>query len=162
MFMELSLFSMANTYSQIHIQAVFAVKDRANLIRTEWKDELFKYISGIFRNQKQKLLAIGGVEDHIHLMFGLRPNLALSDLMRDVKANSSSFVNEKRFVRGTFNWQEGFGAFSYARSQVDAVVKYVLNQEKHHARRSFKEEYIGLLDRFEIEYEERFLFDWIE
>jgi len=153
---------MANTYSQIHIQAVFAVEGRANLIRSEWKEELFKYISGIFRKKQQKLLAIGGVEDHIHLMFGLRPNLALSDLIRDVKANSSAFINEKRFVRGRFNWQEGFGAFSYSRSQVDIVVKYVLNQEKHHARRSFKDEYIGLLDRFEVEYEDRYLFDWIE
>ncbi|MEP7150034.1 MAG: IS200/IS605 family transposase [Acidobacteriota bacterium] len=153
---------MANTYSQIHIQAVFAVKGRANLIQPQWKEELFKYITGIFRNQKQKLLAIGGVEDHIHLMFGLRPSLALSDLIRDVKANSSAFINEKRFVAGKFHWQEGFGAFSYSRSQIDTVVKYVLNQEKHHARRSFKDEYIGLLDRFEVEYEERFLFDWIE
>ena len=153
---------MANTYSQIHIQAIFAVQGRANLIRSEWREELFKYISGIFRNQKQKLLAIGGIEDHIHLLFGLRPSLALSDLMRDVKANSSVFINESGFVRGKFNWQEGFGAFSYSRSQVDTVVKYVLNQEKHHARRSFKQEYIGLLDRFEVEYEDRFLFEWID
>jgi len=153
---------VANTYSQIHIQAIFAVQGRANLIRSEWREELFKYISGIFRNQKQKLLAIGGIEDHIHLLFGLRPSLALSDLMRDVKANSSVFINESGFVRGKFNWQEGFGAFSYSRSQVDTVVKYVLNQEKHHARRSFKQEYIGLLDRFEVEYEDRFLFEWID
>jgi len=153
---------VANTYSQIHIQAIFAVQGRANLIRSEWREELFKYISGIFRNQKQKLLAIGGIEDHIHLLFGLRPSLALSDLMRDVRANSSVFINESGFVRGKFNWQEGFGAFSYSRSQVDTVVKYVLNQEKHHARRSFKQEYIGLLDRFEVEYEDRFLFEWID
>ncbi len=153
---------MANTYTQIHIQAVFAVAGRRSLIHPEWKDELFKYITGAFRNQKQKLLAIGGVEDHIHLLFGLRPNIALSDLLRDVKANSSGFINDRRFVRGKFSWQEGFGAFSYSRSQVDAVAKYVLNQEKHHARRSFKDEYITLLDRFEIDYEERFLFEWIE
>ena len=153
---------MANTYSQIHIQAVFAVAGRASMIQPDWKEELFKYIGGIFRNQKQKLLAIGGIEDHIHLFFGLRPSLALSDLIRDVKANSSAFINEKKFVRGKFNWQEGFGAFSYSRSQVDSVVKYVLNQEAHHARRSFKDEYIALLDRFEVEYEDRYLFDWIE
>ncbi len=153
---------MANTYSQIHIQAVFAVAGRANLIHSEWKEELFKYISGIFRNQKQKLLAIGGIEDHIHLLFGLRPSMALSDLIRDVKANSSAFVNENHFVRGRFNWQEGYGAFSYSKSQIDIVAKYVLNQEKHHSRQTFKEEYVTLLDRFEVEYDERYLFEWIE
>lgn len=153
---------MANTYSQIHIQAVFAVEGRANLIQSEWKEKLFKYISGIFRNQKQKLLAIGGIEDHIHLLFGLRPSLALSDLIRDVKANSSAFINENQFVRGRFNWQEGYGAFSYSKSQIDIVAKYVLNQEKHHRRRTFKEEYVTLLDRFEVEYDERYLFEWIE
>lgn len=153
---------MANTYTQIHIQAVFAVAGRCSLIHSDWKEELFKYITGIFRNQKQKLLAIGGVEDHIHLLFGARPNIAISDLIRDVKANSSAFVNDSRFVRGRFNWQEGYGAFSYSKSQIDVVAKYVLNQEKHHARRTFKDEYVTLLDRFEIEYEDRFLFDWIE
>jgi putative transposase len=153
---------MANTYSQILIQSVFAVQSRQNLIMPEWKEELFKYIGGIFREKNQKLLAIGGIADHIHLLFGLRPNIAISDLIRDVKASSSGFVNKKRFVRGRFQWQEGFGAFSYSRSQLDAVVKYVLNQEKHHAKRSFKDEYIGLLDRFEVDYEDRYLFDWIE
>lgn len=128
----------------------------------EWKEDLFKYIGGIFREKKQKLLAIGGIADHIHLLFGLKPNIAISDLIRDVKASSSGFVNDERFTRGRFRWQEGFGAFSYSRSQLDSVVKYVLNQEKHHAKRSFREEYIGLLDRFEVEYEDRFLFDWIE
>ena len=156
------LLAMANTYSQIHVQAVFAVEGRSSLIRHDWKEELFKYITGIFRNQNQKLLAIGGVEDHIHLLFGIRPNLAISDLVRDVKANSSSFINENGFVRGKFRWQEGFGAFSYSRSQIDAVAKYVLNQEKHHARRSFKDEYIRLLDKFEVEYEDRYLFEWID
>lgn len=153
---------MANTYSQIHIHTVFAVEGRASLIRSDWKEELFKYIGGIFRNQNQKLLAIGGVEDHIHLLFGIRPNLAISDLVRDIKSNSSSFINEKRFVRGKFRWQEGFGAFSYSRSQIDVVAKYILNQEKHHARRSFKDEYVAMLDKFEVEYEARYLFDWIE
>ena len=153
---------MANTYSQIHVQAVFAVAGRRSLIQPDWKEELFKYISGIFREQKQKLLAIGGVEDHIHLLFGVRPNIAISNLLRDVKANSSAFVNESQFVRGRFNWQEGFGAFSYSKSHIDIVTKYVLNQEKHHANRTFKEEYVRLLDRFEVSYEDRFLFEWIE
>lgn len=152
---------MANTYSQILIQAVFAVQSRDSLIQVEWKEELFKYIGGIFRNQNQKLLAIGGIADHIHILFGLRPSVAISDLLRDVKANSSQFINESRFTKRKFHWQEGFGAFSYSRSQLDAVVKYVLNQEKHHAKRSFREEYVGLLDRFEVEYEDRYLFDWI-
>ena len=153
---------MANTYSQILIQAVFAVEARQRLIMPEWKEDLFRYIGGIFREKKQRLLAIGGIADHIHLLFGLKPNIAISDLIRDVKASSSGFVNDERFTRGRFRWQEGFGAFSYSRSQLDSVVKYVLNQEKHHAKRSFREEYIGLLDRFEVEYEDRFLFHWIE
>lgn len=153
---------MANTYSQIYIQAVFAVQHRANLIRNEWKEELFKYIAGIFRNKDQKLIAIGGIEDHIHILFGLRPSMAISDLMRDVKSDSTVFVNKNRFTRTKFNWQEGYGAFSYSRSQLNAVGKYVLEQEKHHAQQSFKDEYISLLDRFEVEYEDRYLFDWIQ
>ena len=152
---------MANTYSQIYIQAIFAVEQRHALIRDEWKEELFKYIGGIFRNKNQKLIAIGGIEDHIHLLFGLRPSMAISDLIRDVKSDSTLFVNDKRFVRGKFNWQEGFGAFSYSRSQLDSVAKYVLNQEQHHRRRSFKDEYVALLDNFEVEYEDRYLFKWI-
>jgi putative transposase len=152
---------MANTYSQIYIQAVFAVKHRAGLIQKEWKEELFKYIGGIFRNKDQKLIAIGGIEDHIHLLFGLKPNIAVSDLVRDVKSDSTEFINKKRFSREKFYWQEGFGAFSYSRSQLNAVGKYVLDQEAHHSRRSFKEEYLALLDRFQVEYEDRYLFDWI-
>src|SRR5688572_25341880 len=153
---------MANTYSQIYIQAIFAVEHRAGLIQSQWKEELFKYIAGIFRNKKQKLIAIGGIEDHIHLLFGLRPSMAISDLIRDVKSDSTEFVNKKGFVRGKFSWQEGFGAFSYSRSDLDAVAKYVLDQEKHHKKRSFRDEYVTLLDRFEVEYEDRYLFNWIE
>jgi putative transposase len=153
---------MANTYSQIYIQAIFAVKHRRSLIQKEWKEELYKYIGGIFRNKDQKLIAIGGVEDHIHLLFGLKPNTAISDLVRDVKSDSTEFINKKRFVQGKFYWQEGFGAFSYSRSQLDVVGKYVLQQETHHARQSFKEEYLSLLERFEVEYEDRYLFDWID
>jgi REP element-mobilizing transposase RayT len=153
---------VANTYSQVYIQAVFAVQGRANLIHKEWREELFKYITGIIRNQGQKLIAIGGVADHIHILFGLRPSMAIADLIRDVKSDSTEFINRNRFVRGRFHWQEGYGAFSYSRSQLDAVCKYVLQQEKHHAKRSFKREYIELLDRFEVDYEDRYLFDWIE
>ncbi|MEO8041445.1 MAG: transposase [Acidobacteriota bacterium] len=153
---------MANTFSQIYIQAIFAVEHRASLIRSEWKEELFKYIGGIFRNKKQKLLAIGGIEGHIHLLFGLRPSMAISDLIRDVKSDSTEFINKNGFVRGKFYWQKGFGAFSYSRSHLDAVAKYVLEQEKHHAKRSFKDEYVKLLDHFEVEYDDRYLFNWIE
>ena len=152
---------MANTYSQIYIHVVFAVQERACLIETKWKEELFKYIAGILKNKGIKLIAIGGVEDHIHILLSLNPKIALSDLVRDLKANSSKFINEKGFVRGKFYWQEGFGAFSYSRSQIDTVAKYVLNQEKHHAKKSFKREYLELLDRFDVNYDEHYLFNWI-
>jgi len=152
---------LANTYTQIYIHVVFAVQERACLIRSEWREELFKYIAGILKNQGINLIAIGGVEDHIHILFGLIPKIALSDLVRDIKANSSKFINEKGFVRGKFYWQEGFGAFSYSRSQIDAVAKYVLNQEKHHADKSFRDEYIALLDRFDVEYDDQYLFNGI-
>jgi REP element-mobilizing transposase RayT len=153
---------MANTYTQVYIHVVFAVQERACLIKPEWKEELFKYIAGIFKNQGVKLIAIGGVEDHIHILFGLNPKVALSDLIRDVKANSSKFINEKGVVRGKFYWQAGFGAFSYSRSQIDEVAKYVLDQERRHAGKSFKDEYVGLLNRFGVEYDDRYLFDWKE
>ena len=152
---------MANTYTQIYIHVVFAVQERACLMRREWREELFKYIGGILNNQGIKLIAIGGVEDHIHILIGLNPNIALSDLVRVVKANSSKYINEKGFVRGKFHWQEGFGAFSYSRSQIDTVAKYVLSQEEHHANKSFKAEYVDILNRFGVEYDERYLFKWI-
>lgn len=132
------------------------------MIHPEWKEELFQYVAGIFRNKDLKLIAIGGIADHIHILFGLKPSVAISDLVRDIKASSSSFINQRRFVRGRFRWQEGFGAFSYSRSQIDAVAKYVLNQEEHHKKRSFKDEYVSLLNRFEVDYDERYLFRWIE
>lgn len=113
---------MANTYSQIYIQIVFAVQGRQNLIKPDWKDELYKYITGIVKNNKQKLLAINGVSDHIHILLNIKPNISLSDLVRDIKANSSRLINEKKFVKGKFSWQEGFGAFSYSVSQLDEVI----------------------------------------
>lgn len=153
---------MANTYSQIYIQAVFAVQGRENSIKIQWREELYKYITGIITNHDQKLLAIGGIENHIHILIGLKPNCEISKLIQEVKANSSKFVNQKRFVRGKFSWQEGFGAFSYSRSQLDTVVKYIQNQEKHHAKKSFKDEYIEFLKNFDIDYDEKYLFDWNE
>jgi putative transposase len=149
---------MANTYTQILIQIVFAVEGRQNLLQAEHNDELQKYINGIVSGQNQKLLAINNVPDHVHLLVGLRADLSLSELVRDIKANSSRFINEKRWVMGRFSWQEGFGAFSYARSQMDAVIRYIQNQQRHHARRTFREEYLELLRRFEVEYDERYIF----
>ena len=149
---------MANTYTQIYIQVVFAVEGRQNLIAPEHNDELQKYITGIVSAQRQKLIAINNMPDHLHLLVGLRPDAALSDLVRDVKAGSSKFINEKRWVIGRFSWQEGFGAFSYSRSQLDTVIHYVQNQQKHHAKQTFRDEYVELLEKFEVEYDGRYIF----
>jgi putative transposase len=153
---------MANTYTQIYIQIVFAVKRRQNLIQKKWKDELHKYICGIINGKEQKVYAIGSVSDHIHILVSIKPNIAISDLVRDIKANSSKWINENEFVRGKFQWQEGFGAFSYAQSQLDNVIAYINNQEKHHQKKTFKDEYLTLLQKFEIEYDEKYLFDSVE
>lgn len=153
---------MANTYTQMYIQIVFAVKRRQNLIQKKWKDELHKYICGIVNGKGQKVYAIGGVEDHIHILVSIKPNIAISDLVRDIKANSSKWINENEFVRGKFQWQEGFGAFSYAQSQLDNVIAYVNNQEQTHQKKTFKDEYLILLQKFDIEYDEKYLFDWVE
>jgi len=153
---------MANTYTQIYLHVVFAVEGRQNLIPKRHKEELHKYITGIIKNKKQKLIAINSLPDHIHIFVGMKPNIALSDLVRDIKNNSSSFIDKKRWVRGKFNWQEGFGAFSYGHSQIDRVVRYIQNQEKHHAKKTFKEEYLQMLEKFQVKYDEKFLFDWID
>ncbi len=153
---------MANTYSQVYIQIVFAVAGRQNLIPAANREELHKYISGIVDRRGQKMLSIFCMPDHTHILVGMRPSFSISDLTRDIKAGSSNFINDKRWVRGHFNWQEGFGAFSYSRSQIDSVSKYILNQEEHHKRRSFKREYIGFLKKFEVEYDDAYLFDWID
>jgi len=153
---------MANTYSQIYIQIVFAVQGRQNLITKNHQEELHKYITGIVQKREQKMLTVYCNPDHTHLLVGLKPNITISDLVRDIKAGSSNFINENRWVKGKFNWQEGYGAFSYSRSQIDQVAKYILNQEEHHRRKTFKDEYLELLEKFEIEYDERYLFDWME
>jgi REP element-mobilizing transposase RayT len=137
---------------------VFAVESRQSLVHAEHNDELQKYITGIVSGQKQKLIAINNMPDHVHILIGLRPDLALSELVRDVKANSSKFINEKRWVRGRFGWQEGFGAFSYSRSQLDTVVHYIKNQQKHHATKTFRQEYVELLEKFGVEYDRRYIF----
>jgi REP element-mobilizing transposase RayT len=153
---------MAGTFSQIYIQVVFAVKGRENLIAKLWKDELNKYIAGIIKGKEQKPIIVNGMPDHIHAFIGLRPPKAISDLVRDIKNNSSNFINEKKFVSGKFSWQEGYGAFSYSHSHIQNVYNYILNQEQHHKKRTFKEEYVELMKKFEIEYKEKYLFEWIE
>jgi len=150
---------MANTYSKIYIQVVFAVKGRQSLIKNNWKEELYKYITGITKNKKQKLIAINGVDDHVHLFLGIKPDICLSNLIRDIKANSSSFINDRKLVKGKFNWQDGYGAFSYSHSHIDKVCKYIMNQEEHHRKKTFREEYIELLKKFQIDYDEKYLFE---
>jgi REP element-mobilizing transposase RayT len=153
---------MSNTYTQIHIQCVFAVKYRNAIIEKSWKDRLHKYIIAIINNNSHKLLAINSVPDHLHLFFGMRPTQSLSDLMRLVKGDSSEWINKEKFVAGKFRWQDGYGAFSYSKSQVDAVVKYILNQEEHHKKKKFLDEYREMLQKFEIEYDEQYLFKELE
>ncbi|AOW09866.1 IS200/IS605 family transposase [Flavobacterium gilvum] len=153
---------MANTYSQIYIQIVFTVKGRENLIKKENREELHKFITGIVSNRDQKLLAIFAMPDHIHILVGMKPNIALSDLVRDIKSGSSKFINDSKWINGKFNWQEGYGAFSYSKSHLNNVIKYILNQEEHHKKQTFKEEYHSFLEKFEIEYDEKYLFEWIE
>jgi putative transposase len=154
--------AMANTFSQIYIQTVFAVSNRQSLIRAEFKEDVYKYITGIVKNQGQKLIAINGVADHVHLLIGLRPAMALADLVGEIKADSANFINKKKWIRGRFSWQEGYGAFSYGHSQLDTIIRYIQNQEQHHKRSSFKSEYLTLLRRFDIAFEEKYVFEFIE
>lgn len=153
---------MANTYSQIYIQIVFAVQGRQNLLAKEWRQEVFKYMSGIIKNKGQKPIIVNGVEDHVHAFVGSKPAMALSDLVRDIKNNSSKFINDNNWIKGKFNWQEGYGAFSYSHSQVEDVYNYILNQEQHHTKQTFQDEYMGFLKKFEIEHDVKYLFEWIQ
>lgn len=151
-----------STYSQIYIQLVMAVKGRSSLISLSWEEDLYKYITGIITNKGQKLIAINGMPDHIHILIGMKPACCLSDLVREVKKASNAFVKEKGFIKFKFEWQEGYGAFSYSHSALDNVISYIQNQKEHHRKKSFKEEYIGFLKKFEVEYNEKYLFKWIE
>ena len=153
---------MANTYSQIYIQIVFAVKHRNSLINPLWEESLYKYITGIVQNKGQKMIAINGIPDHIHLFIGLKPDGNISDLVREIKKSSTSYINENHSTSNKFQWQEGFGAFSYGHSQIDVVAKYIMNQKEHHKSKTFQEEYTGLLKKFEVDYKENYLFDWIK
>ncbi len=150
---------MANTYTKIYLHIVFAVKNRMSLIQPEWKDELYKYITGIVKNNGHKLISINGVSNHIHLAVGYKPHQLIPDLLQDLKGNSSTWINEKRFVKGKFNWQAGYGAFSFSHSHLDAVVQYIHNQEKHHKKKTFREEYIELLNKYDVEYDEKYILE---
>ena len=149
---------MANTYTQIHIQFVFVVKYRKGLIQASFEDELYQYISGIIKNNNHKLLAINGMSDYLHVFIGMRPTQSISDLMQDIKGSSSKWINEKKFLPIKFEWQSGYGAFSYSKSHVEKVIKYVQNQENHHKEQTFRQEYIQFLNAFEIDYDENYIF----
>ncbi|MEW6685640.1 MAG: IS200/IS605 family transposase [Candidatus Edwardsbacteria bacterium] len=148
---------MANTYTQIYIQFIFAVQDRESIIQTPWKNDLYKYITGIVQSNKHKLIAINGMPNHIHVFIGYKPHQLIPDLLQDIKGSSSGWINKKGFTKGKFRWQEGYGAFSYSYSHIDRVVKYIINQEQHHKKKTFREEYIELLKRFDIDYDERYI-----
>ncbi|WP_117880615.1 IS200/IS605 family transposase [Aureibaculum luteum] len=150
---------MANTYTQIYFHIVFAVKGRNNIILSKWKDELYKYISGIISNKNQKLFTINGMPNHIHLLIGTKPNCNLSDLIRDIKSNSSKWINEKQFINGKFEWQTGFGAFSIGQSQLPKIINYIKKQEEHHRTKTFKEEYINFLNAYDIDYKTEYIFN---
>ena len=153
---------MANTFTQIHIQIVFAVQNRRSLIAPVWKEELYRYITSIVQTPGHKMLQINGMPDHLHILFGMRPTQGLSDLVQHVKQDSSKWINEKGFVRGRFSWQEGYGAFSYSQREVPNVIAYIQDQEEHHRVRKFQEEYVELLKDFEIEHDERYIFKDLE
>ncbi|MBN2763328.1 MAG: IS200/IS605 family transposase [Bacteroidales bacterium] len=153
---------MANTYSQIYFQIVFAVQNRESLIKPSWEEELYTYISGIVQNKGQKMLAINGIPNHIHFFIGMKPTCCLSDLVREIKKSSGAFIKEKKLTPFRFQWQEGFGSFSYSHSQLTDVIQYIANQKTHHQKRSFKEEYLAFLKAFAIEFKDEFLFDWIK
>lgn len=148
---------MANTFTQIYIHFVFAVQNRASLIQPEWKDELYKYITGIVQKNGHKLIAINGVANHVHIFTGYKPHQLIPELMQDVKGSSSKWINEKKLVKGKFSWQEGYGAFSYSHSQIDQVVRYINNQEKHHKKQTFREEYELLLKKFNVQFDEKYI-----
>ncbi len=153
---------MPGTFSQIYIQVVFAVKGRNSLIQPAWEEQLYKYITGIIQNKGQKMLAVNGMPDHIHFLIGMKPACCLSDLVREVKKSSNDFIKEKRFTNLQFNWQEGFGAFSYSQRDLDNVIGYINNQKQHHKKQSFKEEYLAFLKEYQIEFKDEYLFEWLD
>jgi len=153
---------MPNTYTQLYVHIIFTIRGRENLIPAKHRENIHKYITGIVTKRKQKLLSIFAMPDHVHIFVGLTGDVAVSDLVRDIKSGSSKYITENNFVKGKFNWQTGYGAFSYSKSQIDKVNRYILNQEQHHRKKTFKEEYIEFLDKFGVDYDEKYLFKWIE
>lgn len=153
---------MADSYSQIYLQYVFAVNGGQNLLQKPWREEVFKYIAGIIAGKGQKSIIVNGAADHIHAFVALKPAMSIADLIRDIKNNSSKYINEQRWVRGEFSWQEGYGVFSYAHSQVEQVYRYIANQEEHHRRKTFKEEYQDFLQKFAVDHDPRYLFNWLD
>jgi len=151
---------MANTYSQIYLQFVFAVKNRECLIPKTHKEELQKYFTALVRNRKAKMLAVNCMPDHTHIFVGFKPVLSVSEFIKEIKVESNEFINSKRWANHRFSWQEGYGVFSYSHSHIDSVVKYVLNQEEHHRRKTFKEEYQNFLKKFEIPFDDKYLFEF--
>ena len=152
----------SSTFSQIYIQNVMAVKGRESLIQHSWEEDLYKYISGIVKHKGQKMIAINGMPDHIHFLIGMRPSCCLSDLIREIKKSSNEYINENKLSHFKFQWQEGFGAFSYSQSSLDNVIAYIHNQKEHHKKKSFKSEYKEILESFQLDYKDEFLFEWIE
>ena len=150
-----------STYSQIYIQVVFAVQNRNAQINPEWEERLYKYITGIVRKKEQKMLAINGMPDHIHFLIGMKPTCNLSDLVREIKKSSNEFIKQEGLSKFRFNWQEGFGAFSYSHSQLDDVLKYIMNQKEHHKKITFRDEYLDFLKKFNVQYNEKYLFQWV-
>lgn len=153
---------MADTYTQLYIQFVFAVQNRKNLIRPEWEGELHRYITGIIQNKSHKMIAINGMPDHLHMFIGFQPVDHMSELIKVVKGESSKWIKDRGHVKGRFRWQEGYGAFSYSRSHIDRVYHYIQNQKEHHKKKTFREEYIKLLEKFDIDYDERYIFKPVE
>jgi len=153
---------MGNSYTQIFLHIVFAVQNRQSLISINWKHDLYKYITGIVQNNGHKLIAINGMPNHLHLAVGFKPNQSISDLLKDIKGDSSKWINSQRFMSGHFNWQEGYGAFSFSQSQIDSVVKYIQNQEEHHRKKTFREEYIEFLTKYNVDYNEKYLLEDVE
>jgi putative transposase len=153
---------MANTFTQMYAQIVFCPRGRAHLIHPSFEDRLYKYITGIIQDRGQKLIAINGMPDHIHIFIGFKPDIEISDLVGDIKTGSSKFIKTNRFLSRDFNWQRGFGCFTYAHSQIDAVAKYVMNQKEHHRKKTFRAEYLQFLKKFEVEYDEQYLFEFYD
>lgn len=149
---------MANTYTQIHLQFIFAPRFRASLIQSRWNVDLYKYITGIVQNNEHKMLAINGMPDQVHMLIGLRPVQSISDLMQDVKGSSSTWINNNRFTHGRFEWQAGYGGFSYSKSQLSNVINYIIDQKEHHKKKTFLEEYHQFLEEFDIDFDERYIF----